>query len=73
MLIDFVHCVNYTVGMAPRTGRPPTGTKPNFIVRVDPAIAASARQAAGQAGKRVGVWLEEAINEKIERERGDKA
>ena len=45
--------------------------KPNFIARVDAAVAASARQAARSSGKRVGVWLEEAIQEKIEREKGD--
>ena len=42
--------------------------KPNFIARVDPTIAASARHAARSTGKRVGVWIEEAIQEKIERE-----
>ena len=54
--------------MAPRTGRPRTGQKPNFIVRMNPAEATAARQAARDAGKQVGQWLEEAIREKIERE-----
>lgn len=40
--------------MPPRTGRPHTGTKPNFIARVDTAIAASARQAARFSIKPVG-------------------
>ena len=54
--------------MAPRTGRPRTGRKPNFIVRMNPGAAIAARQAARQAGKQVGQWLEEAIMEKVERE-----
>ena len=54
--------------MAPRTGRPRTGRKPNFIVRMNPDAADTARQAAGDAGKQVGQWLEEAITEKRERE-----
>ena len=56
--------------MAPRTGRPRTGRKPNFIVRMNPEHAAAARQAARDAGKQVGQWLEEAITEKREREQG---
>ena len=63
-----MHRVKYIVPMSPKTGRPSTGMKPNFIARVDVAIAASARQAARFSSKRVGVWLEEAILEKIERE-----
>ena len=55
--------------MAPRTGRPRTGRKPNFIVRMKPESAAAARQAARDAGKQVGQWMEEAIREKIEREK----
>lgn len=57
--------------MAPRTGRPRTGRKPNFIVRMNPTDAAAARQAARDAGKQVGKRLEDAIREKIEREGGD--
>ena len=55
--------------MAPRTGRPRTGRKPNFIVRMNPEHAAAARQAARDTGKQVGQWLEEAITEKQEREK----
>ena len=55
--------------MAPRTGRPRTGRKPNFIVRMNPEHAAAARQSARDAGKQVGQWLEEAITEKQEREK----
>jgi len=57
--------------MAPRTGRPRTGRKPNFIVRMNAEHAAAARQAARDAGKQVGQWLEEAITEKREREQGE--
>ena len=66
--IDFLHSTSYNSRMAPRTGRPRTGITPNFVVRVDPQVADSARQAARKSGKRVGQWLEEAIKEKIERE-----
>ena len=60
---------NKLPNMAPRTGRPRTGRKPNFIVRMNPEHAAAARQAARDAGKQVGQWLEEAITEKQEREK----
>ena len=53
--------------MAPRTGRPRTGTKPNFVVRIDPPLVEAAREAARESGLRVGLWLEEAIREKLER------
>ena len=55
--------------MAPRTGRPRTGRKPNFIVRMNPDAANAARQAARDAGKQVGQWIEEAIQEKREHEK----
>ena len=54
--------------MAPRTGRPRTARKPNFIVRINPEAADAARQAARDSGKQIGQWLEEAIAEKRERE-----
>ena len=69
LLVDFRHCQKQTTYMAPRTGRPRTGRKPNFIVRMNPEHAAAARQAARDAGKQVGQWLEEAITEKQEREK----
>ena len=37
---------------------------------MNPEHAAAARQAARDAGKQVGQWLEEAITEKQEREQG---
>ena len=54
--------------MSPRTGRPRTGRKPTFIVRMNPNDADAARQSAKATGKQLGQWLEEAIQEKIERE-----
>jgi hypothetical protein len=36
---------------------------------MNPAEAVAARQAARDTGKQVGQWLEEAIREKIEREK----
>ena len=57
--------------MSLRTGRLRTGRKPNFIVRMNLEHAAAARQAARDAGKQVGQWLEEAITEKREREQGE--
>ena len=38
---------------------------------MNPEHAAAARQAARDAGKQVGQWLEEAITEKREREQGE--
>ena len=52
--------------MSPRTGRPRTGRKPTFIVRMNPNDTDAARQAAKAAGKQIGQWLEEAIREKME-------
>ena len=54
--------------MAP-SGRPRTGRKPNFIVRMNPESANTPRQAARDAGEQVGQWLEEAIAEKRVREK----
>ncbi len=41
----------------------------NSTVRANLGAAAVARQAARDAGKQVGQWLEEAITEKQEREK----
>ncbi len=57
--------------MTPRTGRPRTGRTPNVSVRVSPDALHRARVAAVTARKTLGKWLEEAINEKLEREKGD--
>ena len=67
-LLDFLYYTKYHPTMVPRTGIPRTGIKPLFPVRVDPEAAAKARAAAKASGKRVGVWLEEAISEKAERD-----
>ena len=53
----------------PQRGRPRTGRKPNFIVRMNPESANTARQAARDAVKQVGQWMEEAISERRVREK----
>ncbi|MBA7670548.1 hypothetical protein ES703_78694 [subsurface metagenome] len=52
-----------------RTGRPRTGRKPNTSIRVNLDILHQARVAAVTLKKTLGQWLEEAILEKIDRER----
>ena len=55
--------------MSPRTGRPRTGHTPNISLRINPDAYHAARIEAVTARKTVGQWIEEAINEKIEREK----
>ena len=55
--------------MSPRTGRPRTGRTPNISLRINPDAYQTARVEAVKARKTVGQWLEEAIREKIEREK----
>ena len=50
-----------------RVGRPPTGHQPRLSVRMDPDALRLAGERAKAEGKTVGLWLEEAIQEKIER------
>jgi len=54
--------------MSARTGRPRTGRKPNFSIRITPDALNQARDAAVTQKKTLGQWLEEAIAEKIQRE-----
>ena len=54
--------------MSGKIGRPRTGRKPNFSIRMDPDALQQARHAAVSQEKTLGQWLEEAILEKIERE-----
>jgi len=51
-----------------KIGRPRTGRKPNFSIRVDPAALKQARTDAIAQKKTLGQWLGEAIAEKIVRE-----
>jgi len=53
--------------MSTKIGRPKTGRKPNFSIRIDPNALQQARYAAARQKKTLGRWLEEAIVEKIER------
>ena len=55
--------------MSAKIGRPKTGRKPNFSIRLDPNALQQAREAAVLQKKTLGQWLEEAITEKIQRER----
>ena len=45
--------------------------KPNLSIRMNPEALHQARIGAVTAKKALGEWLEEAIAEKIEREKGD--
>ena len=56
--------------MKKRMGRPPTGNKPRLSVRMEPAALRLATAQAKAVGKTVGLWLEEAIREKVERDGG---
>ena len=56
--------------MGPRTGRPRTGRAPNISLRINPDVYYVARIEAVTARKTLGQWIEEAIREKIEREKG---
>ena len=52
-----------------RVGRPTTGHQPRLSVRMDPSMLKLASEHAKGKGHTVGKWLEEAIREKIEREK----
>ena len=52
-----------------RVGRPPTGHQPRLSVRMEPSMLKLASEYAKTKGHTVGKWLEEAISEKIEREK----
>ena len=54
--------------MSAKIGRPRTGRKPNFSIRIDPDALRHARDAAFSQKKTLGCWLEEAIVAKIQRE-----
>ena len=47
------------------------GIKPNTSIRIDPEVLHQARVAAVTARTTLGRWLEEAIQAKIEREKGE--
>ncbi len=52
-------------------GRPPTGQKPRISIGMEPEALRLATDQAKADGKTVGVWLEEAIREKVERDGGN--
>lgn len=45
------------------------GIKPNFSIRIDPDALHQAKVAAVTERKTIGAWLEEAIQEKIQRDK----
>ena len=53
-----------------RMGRPPTGRQPVKSIRMKPEALALAKEHAKAHKKTIGQWLEEAIREKVEREKG---
>ena len=55
--------------MSRRTGRPRTGPAPNISHRINPDAYHAARIEEVTARKTLGQWIEEAIREKIEREK----
>ena len=57
--------------MSPRTGRPRTGRAPKISLRINSDAYYAARIEAVTARKTLGQWIEEAIREKIEREKGE--
>jgi len=52
-----------------RTGRPKTGRQPNISIRINPDIHHKAKIAAVTRKLTIGSWLEEAIKEKVERDK----
>ena len=54
--------------MSAKIGRPRTGRKPNFSIRINPDALNQARGAAVTQKKTLGQWLEDAIVAKIERQ-----
>ena len=68
--VVYMSDTNYN-GAMKRVGRPPTGHQPRLSVRMEPSMLKLATQHAKAKGHTVGQWIEEAINEKIEREKGE--
>jgi len=52
-----------------KLGRPATGHKPVLSIRMDRAALMRAKKHAKSRRRVLGAWLEEAIEEKIDRER----
>ena len=57
------------MGGTPKIAMKESKSKPNVSIRINPEILHQARIAAVTAKKTLGEWLEEAIKEKIKRER----
>ena len=67
--VVYMSDTNYN-GAMKHVGRPATGHQPRLSVRMEPSVLKLAAQHAKAKGHTVGKWLEEAIREKIEREKG---
>ena len=65
--LPICHTLSYNRRMA-RIGRPATGQKPVVSVRMAPEALKRALEHAKERKTPLGRWLEEAIQEKIERE-----
>jgi len=66
--VVLVSDINWNAAMN-RVGRPATGHQPRLSVRMDPTMLKLASQHAKGKGHTVGRWIEQAIREKIEREK----
>ena len=67
-IVVFQSDLIYRIRMKRRVGRPATGNKPRLSIRMEPAALRLAGERAKSEGKTVGLWLEEAIRDKLERE-----
>ncbi len=54
-----------------RMGRPPTGHKPKVTIRMISEMLKLAKEQAQTQSKTIGTWVEEAIQEKVDREKGE--
>ena len=62
--------IDGSVGLVTSDTMKRSGIKPNTSIRIDPEALHQARVAAVIDRKTLGQWLEEAIKEKVEREKG---
>lgn len=54
-----------------KRGRPATGHKPVVSIRMDPLVLKMAKAHTQDCQRVLGEWLEDAIREKLKRERDD--
>ena len=68
-VLNIAHYIKYASVMSPRMGRPRTGERPNISIRIYRDVYHQAKIGAVVASRTIGEWLEDAIKEKIERDR----